>query len=170
MMLWEEAEYTGPARALRLTIVQIGEDLTVVSSQSLRTRVPSSDPTYGFENQSGFWFEVRSKQKECLYRRVVPNPFTDEIETLSGDPDRPFRRVKVPSEKHVAVFLVPELEAGHDLALWASPKEKPNAKARVFATIDLRNPTGKVTMSPPEEPAGDPTKKKRTKKRKGRQQ
>src|SRR5262245_47210476 len=109
MMLRKEAERTEPTRATRLMILQVGTNLKVISRQSLKMRVPSSDPTYGVENQSGFWFEVRSDQKESFYRRILPNPFTDEVEAPSGDPERPFTTVTIPDQEHIAVLLVPEL-------------------------------------------------------------
>lgn len=153
---------TGPTPVLRLTIVQQGDDLVVASSQAVRMRLPPSDPTYGLEGQAGFWIEVRSDQRECVYRRILPSPFTDEVEAPSGDPERPFTRVPVPSRERVFVLLVPDTEAARDLVLCASPEEGRAGEAREVAAIDLRKPTGKVRkLREWKEPRGERKKKDR---------
>ena len=143
-MLGDETREGGPTRAIRLTLVQDGNNLRVVSRQSVRMRVPESDPTYGFEGKSGFWVELRSAAEECLYRRSIPSPLEDEIEAPSGDPERPFTRAKAPSKERVFVVLVPDTDEGRELVLSASPRGVRAGKARPFAAIDLRNPDAPV--------------------------
>jgi hypothetical protein len=158
-MIANELKESASTRAIRLTIAYRGDDLRVVSSQSIRMAVPPSDGTYGYESNSGFWFEVRSEQNECMYRRVVPNPFAGEIEAPSGDPERPFTRTQAPGKEEVFVLLIPEIEAARELVLCGAPKGEPAARARPIAAIDLRNPTGKIRMlSAAEQPPSRPTK------------
>jgi hypothetical protein len=143
-MLGDEDAQDGPTRAIRLTLVQDGDTLKVLSRQSVRMRVPESDPTYGFEGKSGFWVELRSAQQECVYRRAIPNPLEEDIEAPSGDPERPFTRARVPAKQRVFVVLVPDTDAGRELVLTASPRGARAGKARPFAAIDLRNPNAPV--------------------------
>lgn len=162
---------SGPRRAIRLTIVRDGNDLKVASSQSVKMRVPPSDPTYGFEDNSGFWFELRSDRQECVYRRVIPNPLADDLEAPSGDPERPFTRVPAPAREQVFVLLVPDTEEGRELVLCGAPRGAPTGKARAFAAVDLRKPIGKVRMiAAGDEPPERPTRKRgpATPRKKGR--
>jgi hypothetical protein len=132
-----------PTRATRLLVEYDGDDLRVTSSQSVRMRVPASDPTYAFQEQSGFWLEVRAADQECLYRKVLHHPMDGELEAPSGDPERPFTMTRAPA-KGVFVLVVPELSEGRELVLYASPARDPNSSARAFAAIDLRKPQGEV--------------------------
>lgn len=143
-MLGDEKREGGPTRAIRLTLVQDGNNLKVVSRQSVRMRLPESDPTYGFEGRSGFWVELRSAAQECVYRRSMPNPLEDDIEAPSGDPERPFTRARAPATERVFVLLVPDTDEGRELVLSASPRGARAGKARPFAAIDLRNPDAPV--------------------------
>ena len=142
----DDGNETGPTRATRLTIVHRGNDLTVLSSQSVRMIVPPSDQTYSLENHAGFWFEVRSADDECLYRRVIPNPFVGDVEAPSGDPERPFTRVPSDDKEKVSVLLVPEHAQGRQLMLFASPKGEPHGRARALAALDLQKPVGKMKI------------------------
>ncbi len=162
-MVADEPTTSRSNRALRLTIACRGNDMQVLSSQSVAMQVPASDPTYGFENNAGFWFEVRSDDKVCVYRRVLPDPFTDEIEAPSGDPERPFTRTKTPARERIFVLLVPETEAGRELILCGSPKRAPAGRACAIAAIDLRKPTGRVRMlAATDETPPRPTTKRRS--------
>jgi hypothetical protein len=170
-MFGDETGRAGPARAIRLTLVQDGNNLKVLSRQSVRMQVPASDPTYGFENKSGFWLELRSPQQECVYRHAIPNPLEEDIEAPSGDPERPFTRATVPAKQRVFVLLVPDTEEGRELVLSASPRGARAGRAQPLATIDLRNPDSPVRMiarrdDRPERPARKaPTRKPRTTKK-----
>jgi hypothetical protein len=143
-MLDDEARQGEPTRAIRLTMVQDGDNLKVLSRQSVRMRVPESDATYGFENKSGFWVELRSAAHECVYRRAIPNPMEDEIEAPSGDPERPFTRAAAPSKERVFVVLVPDTDEARELVLSASPRGVRGGSARPLAAVDLRNPDAPV--------------------------
>ena len=143
-MLGDEEGQGNPTRAIRLTLVQDGDNLKVLSRQSVRMRVPESDATYGFEGKSGFWVELRSAEQECVYRRAIPNPLEEDIEAPSGDPERPFTRARAPAKPRVFVVLVPDTDAGRELVLTASPRGARAGKARPFAAIDLRNPDATI--------------------------
>ena len=83
-----------PNRALRLIFSYKGSKATLESRQEIAMTVPPSDRTYEYEQQSGFWFELRDAQDRVLYRRVMRNPMEEELEAPSGDPSRPFTRVR----------------------------------------------------------------------------
>ena len=171
-MLGDEAGQGGPAKAIRLTLVQDGNDLKVISRQSVRMRVPASDPTYGFESKSGFWLEVRSAEHDVVYRRSIPDPLDEEIEAPSGDPERPFTRARAPDER-VFVLLVPDTDDGRELVLCASPRGVRAGKARPFATIDLKSPNAPVRIlarrnEPPQSPPKTRARKPGTRKKKRR--
>jgi hypothetical protein len=133
-----------PGRATRLTFEFDDRDLKVVAAQSVKMTVPASDDLYGFGSMSGFWFELRSEDDECLYRKVMPDPMTDQIEAPSGDPERPFTRTRAERPKGVFTLLVPELREGRQLCLCSSPRKDPTGPARPFAAVDFRKPIGKV--------------------------
>ncbi len=139
-----EGKEAGATKAIRLTILHKGNEIRVLSTQTVRMLVPPSDQTYSFDHHGGFWFEVRAEDSEVLYRRMIPNPFVGEIEVLSGDPERPFTRIPSTDTEKVSVLLLPELAEGHELRLCASPKGAPGARARAIATFDLRKPTAKT--------------------------
>ncbi len=162
-MLDDDARQGDPTRAIRLTMVQDGGNLKVLSRQSVRMRVPESDATYGFENKSGFWVELRSAAQECVYRRGIPNPMEDEIEAPSGDPERPFTRAAAPSKGRVFVVLVPDTEEARELVLSASPPGVRGGIARPFAAVDLRNPDAPVRrLAGGDQPPKRPVRKTRS--------
>jgi hypothetical protein len=158
----------GPTRAIRLTIVQKGSELRVVSSQSVRMLVPPGDPTYGQEKHGGAWFELRDAKQECVYRRVLPNMLVGELEAPSGDPERPFTRVPTPDDHEtVIVVLVPEIAEANDLVFFASPRAAMGERARPLAAVDLRKPEGKVRMLAKDPPAKPTRSGRGTRKKKG---
>jgi hypothetical protein len=143
-MFGDEERQGAPTRAIRLTLAQDGDNLKVLSRQSVRMRVPESDPTYGLERKSGFWVELRSAAQECVYRRAIPNPLDEEIEAPSGDPERPFTRATVSAKQRVFVVLVPDTDAGREIVLMGSPRGARGGTARPLAAIDLRKPDAPV--------------------------
>jgi hypothetical protein len=136
----------GDGKAIRLTIAHKGNELRVLSTQTVRMLVPPSDQTYSIDHHGGFWFEVHSGDSEVLYRRVIPNPFVGDVEAISGEPDRTFTRVPSKETEKVSVLLVPVLAEGRELRLWASPEGAPGARARPIATLDLVKPAAKMTI------------------------
>src|SRR5687767_3227839 len=81
-------------QALRVTVAYDRGKVRVVSQQRIDMRVPPSDPVYDYEGHSGAWFELRDPNGLVLYRRVTPNLIPQDQEAPSGDPQRPFTRVK----------------------------------------------------------------------------
>jgi len=111
-----------PAKAVRMIFAFDGEQVHLVSQQSVEMVLPPSDPVQGVEGHKGFWYELRDGQDRPLYRRVMHNPMSEDVEVFSDDSKQSVRRQTVPNRKGVFVVVVPETEEGHTVTLSGSPQ------------------------------------------------
>ena len=126
-------------RVLRLTFSYRGQDIELVSTQSVDMRVPPADALTWDEKSSGFWVVLRDGSGQPLYRRVTSDPIQRSVEVPSDDPKRPLARHEVPSPEGVFVLLVPDLPQARTVALFSSPgtQERSAAAAREIASFEL---------------------------------
>ena len=141
-----------PNRALRLIFSYKGAKPTLVSRQELEMIVPPSDRTSEYEQHSGFWVEVRDAEERVIYRRVMRNPMEEEREAPSGDPKRPFTRVRPQNPQGVFAVLVPYVDAAEELVLFSSPGGAHNQAAREISRVAIR-----VDLRPDSPPDSSPT-------------
>ena len=111
-------------KAMRLTFSYEGDDVKLVSKQSVDMVVPPSDPVTGFAQQKGFWAELKSARNKTLYRQVMHNPTRNDAEVFSPDPDQSISRAPAPKRKGVFVVVVPETDKGEEVALVRSAPDK----------------------------------------------
>jgi hypothetical protein len=130
----------GPVKAVRLLLSFEGEGVNLLSQQSVEMTLPPSEQDGGAEGQRGFWYELRDEQNRPLYRRVMHNPMREDVEVFSDDPKQSVSRQIVPNRKGVFAVLVPDVEAGHTVALVGSPLrvDVANQPAREIARFTLR--------------------------------
>jgi hypothetical protein len=123
--------------ALRLVFSYDGEDVRLVSQQSVEMVVPPSDPIPA-EGQTGFWYELKDRKEQTLYRRFMHNPIRFAAEIRSDDPNRPFTWQEVSEPHGTFVLLVPDLKAA--TLTFFSGSLKPEAafkRAKAIARFDL---------------------------------
>lgn len=104
-------------RAMRLTFSYQGDQVKLVSQQSVEMTVPPSDPLKGYEEHKGFWAELKSDQDKTLFRRVLHNPTRNDAEVFSDDPEQSISRAPAPKRKGVFVVVVPHTETGNEVTL-----------------------------------------------------
>jgi hypothetical protein len=111
-----------PAKAIRMIFAFDGENVHLVSQQSVEMVLPPSDPVQGVKGQKGFWYELRDAQDRPLYRRVMHNPMREDVEVFSDDPRQSVTRQIVPNRKGIFAVVVPDTEEGHTVTLSGSPR------------------------------------------------
>ena len=140
--------YRGQDRCLRLRFDYEHGEIAVVDRSEVEMRALPSENLESLNpaDRTGFWFEVRDRQGKLLYRRGMRAPMLRTSETSDSDGTRRVRPA-VPARGSFSV-LVPDLPAGAELVLFASPM----GRGRLLrpATEMLR-----VPLSPPR-PGGPP--------------
>jgi hypothetical protein len=124
-------------RTLRVTFSYEGNQVRMVSRQAVDMRPEPSDPVYDYRGQSGAWFEVRDATGRVLYRRVIRNPMPVDMEAPSGDPERPFTRVRPPERRGTFVLTMPNLSRAQSIVLYTSPDDDPQKPAREIGRFEL---------------------------------
>lgn len=114
-------------KAMRLTFSYDGDDVKLVSKQTVDMVVPPSDPVKGFARQKGFWAELKGAKDKTLYRQVMHNPTRNDAEVFSDDPEQSISRAPAPTRKGVFVVVVPETDKGEAVALVRSSPTKKGA-------------------------------------------
>ena len=128
------------SRALRLTFRYEGDRIELVSRQPVEMTLPPSHPLEEAEGQSGFWFTVRGRDGQPLYRRVMHPPIRTDAEVFSPQPTQNIKRVPVSRPSGTFVLVVPDLEAAETVTLHMHPLE-PEAQAlpaREIGRFELR--------------------------------
>lgn len=125
---------------LRLTFSYRGQDIELVSTQSVDMRVPPADALTWDEKSSGFWVVLRDGNGRPLYRRITNDPIRTSVEVPSDDPKRPLARHELASPEGVFVLLVPDLPQARTVVLFSSPgtQERSAAAAREIASFELK--------------------------------
>lgn len=114
-------------KAMRLTFSYNGDDVKLVSKQTVDMVVPPSDPVKGYARQKGFWAELKGANDRTLYRHVMHNPTRNDAEVFSDDPGQSISRAPAPKRKGVFVVVVPETDQGEEVSLVRSPPDKKEA-------------------------------------------
>lgn len=133
-------------KAVRLTFSYQGDQVKLVSQQPVEMTVPPSDPVKGYEEQKGFWAEVKSDQDKTLFRRVLHNPTRNDAEVFTDDPEQSISRAPAPKRKGVFTVVVPATDKGQDVTLSRSagqPDVEPGSAPRRMALRSLA--TGPAT-------------------------
>jgi hypothetical protein len=114
--------------AMRLTFAYEGQEVRLVGQQPIEKLVPHTDKLSGYENEQGFWIEVRSGQGKTLHRRVMQDPLRQDFEVFSPDPEESV--IRRPLERSSGSFsvVVPDLDGADHVALFSSGA--PSAAAR----------------------------------------
>ena len=104
-------------RAVRLVFAYNGDEVRLESRQPVVMVAPPSDPVVDFDDQTGFWTEVRDAQGVVLHRQIMHDPVRRDAEVFSPDPDRSIRRV--PDERPSGLFwvVVPVVPGADHVAL-----------------------------------------------------
>jgi hypothetical protein len=78
---------TAPA-AWSLTFAYDGSNVHLERKERLRMVVPGSDPTEGYEGNTGYWIELRDASGKVVYRTILHNPMPQyhEVHDRSGRP------------------------------------------------------------------------------------
>ena len=113
---------------MRLTFSYQGDQVKLVSQQPVEMTVPPSDPVKGYEQQKGFWAELKGDQDKTLFRRVLHNPTRNDAEVFSDEPGQSISRAPAPKRKGVFVVVVPHTEKGREVTLSRSAGN-PNIEA-----------------------------------------
>ncbi len=100
--------------AWRLTFVYDGDEYRLRSIRKLDKRLPSRQDA-GTE-RSMRTVEVRGREKAVLFRGGIDHLTPETMEHPTGDPARPFGRVRVPGPREVSV-LVPHLPEALSVAI-----------------------------------------------------
>lgn len=116
-------------RAVRLTIAYNGDQMEMVSQQSVAMKAPPSDPVESTAaaaadaEHTGFWVDLKDGQDQTLYRRVLHDPMPRHVEAFSPDPRQTVQRVPIPVTESRGVFSVvlPEIEAAQAVSLIGPP-------------------------------------------------
>jgi len=136
---------TESPKAVRLTFSYDGDKVKLISQQQVEMTAPPSDATKGFAQHKGFWAELKGKQDQTLYRRVMHNPTRNDAEVFSDDPEQSISRQPAPKRKGLFVVVVPDTDQGHEVTLSRSESQGPAgvhalaaAPAKEIARIKLK--------------------------------
>ncbi len=135
-----EPAYGSPNRTVRLLFSYEGDKVELVGQQHITMLAPPSDALEGYDNQAGFWIEMRDAGGQTLYRRCMSNPIQPSVEVFSNEGSHSIHREDVSEPKGAFFVLVPEMEKPTKLALCASAKTpgKPLQAAKEFAVFDVK--------------------------------
>jgi hypothetical protein len=143
-------------RAVRLTIAYNGDQMEMVSQQSVAMKAPPSDPvestaavTAGAADAAeptGFWVDLKDDQDQTLYRRTLHDPIPRHVEAFSPDPRQTVQRVPVDEPRGVFSVVLPEIEAAQAVSLMGPPLQPAEGglameqaePAREIARFDLK--------------------------------
>lgn len=131
-------------RAVRLTIAYSGDQMELVSQQSVAMKVPPSDPVEEVAARAGFMVDLKDAQDHTLYRRVMHDPIQRDVEVFSPDPRQTVQRAPVAEPRGVFSVVLPEIEAAQAVSLIGPPPpsaERPFGVARIEA---LREPAREI--------------------------
>jgi hypothetical protein len=109
------------ARSVRLIYSYDGDDVRLQSRQPVEMLAPPSDPVEGYENQTGFWTEVRDAQGSVLHRQIMHNPVRRDAEVFSPDPERSIARVPIERPHGAFAVVVPLVPGADHVALMGVP-------------------------------------------------
>lgn len=139
-----------PPRAVRLTFTYEGDEVSLAGRQPVEMIAPPTDQLSGYEDEQGFWIEVRNDREQALHRQVMEDPLSRDVEVFSPEPERSVYRAPVEEPSGIFVVVVPELEEADHVSLMSSaapsaaaarevsPEAAARAPATEFARFSLR--------------------------------
>jgi hypothetical protein len=133
-------EQGGPRRAVRMIFSYEGDEIRLVSRQPVEVVIPPTDRVS--EGEQGFWVETRSADGTTLHRRILPDPYRQDVEVFSDNPEQSVSRTPVERPRGSFAVLVPIDDADH-VALFSSaapraPEAPAGAPAVEVARFSLR--------------------------------
>jgi hypothetical protein len=127
-------------RALRLSFTFDRADVELVSLRALEMRAPPSSPLGEgglLESVRGAWIELRDSRGQCLWRRILHDPFRTQVETPREGGG--FTNVYREHPRGSLVVLIPDLPEAGSVVLFSSPleRERCHEPAREVAAFRL---------------------------------
>src|SRR5437867_263827 len=110
-----------PNRALRLLFEYEGNNVKLVSVQRLEMKAPPPQAPPPDVPGHGAWFELRDREGKSMYRRVIHDPLSGDLEVPSDNPERPLARVKAPQKRGIFYLVAPDIPQARKVALGSIP-------------------------------------------------
>lgn len=104
-------------RAIRFTFSYRGDDVRLVSRETVEMTAMPSDPVEAALAGDAFWFELQNDDGDAVYRRAMRAPTRRTVEVRTDDPDRPFAQHPVEQPRGVVTVVVPDLEEAQNLVV-----------------------------------------------------
>lgn len=140
-MTTETQSYRRQDRSLRFTFRYEGEQIRLVDRREVDAVTPPSEDLERPKpaERSGFWLELQDREGRVLYRRVIRHPVRANAEVATGDGG--FTNEVSVAERGSFSLVVPNLSPAADLALFASPLDRPNVPepASEIVRVPLRD-------------------------------
>lgn len=121
-------------RAIRFTFSYRGDELRLVSRETVEMTPMPSDPVEAAEVGNAFSFELQDGGGEAVYRRTVRAPTRRAVEVRTDDPGRPFAQHPVERPRGLVTVVVPELEEARDLVVKETRSAAPERPDRPAET------------------------------------
>ena len=123
----EQPEPPPSERAVRLIFEYEDDNVRLVSAQHVEMTVPASDPLQEYDRQ-GCWVALHDAQNRTLFRRVLPQAMSNDVEGPSDLPGHPLVRRPVDRPAGMFVVLVPELAEAEEVTVWNNPHPQERAR------------------------------------------
>ena len=135
---------TEKPRAVRLTIAYSGDQMELVSQQSVAMKAPPSDPVEEVAARAGFMVDLKDEQDKTLYRRVMHDPIQRDVEVFSPDPRQTVQRAPVAEPRGVFSVVLPEMEAAQAVSLIGTPPPSAERGFGVARTEAMQQPAREI--------------------------
>jgi hypothetical protein len=112
-------------RSLRLFFEYDGDNVKLVSVQRIEMMPPPPQAPPPDTPRPGAWFELRDANGQSLYRRVIHDPLSGDLEVPTADPDRPLARVQSAQKRGVFHVVAPDIPQARRIALSSVPMAAP---------------------------------------------
>jgi len=119
----------GPRPVRRLVFTYEGDQVELVSEQTIEMTAPPLDEVDKPEERAGFLLELRDARGGALYRRALYEPIQHDVEIFSSNPSQPMARRPVETPTGTFVVLVPDMPDAEEVVLHASP-DRPDLPTR----------------------------------------
>lgn len=113
------------SRALRAIFEYKGREVRLASVQSLEMIAPPPQAIFPRSDERGTWFELRDREGQTLYRRVIDNPIREDIEVLTDDPSHPLSRVTSEQPEGIFYILAPDIPQARELVIMTEAPRRP---------------------------------------------
>jgi hypothetical protein len=112
-----------PPQTWRFTFAYRGDQVRLVSQQSVEMLTPAPATPSPQSGESGFWAELRDVNDASLSFRVLHDPFRAVIESYSPGPTPAIRPREVSQREGTFVVLLPAIPEARSVVLFGSPAE-----------------------------------------------